>query len=370
MRLIGDRLLIAVFLLGLTVPAALSLVRPPDANSLAHENRRAAPAPDWSFRLSALKKLPAAVEAFFNDRLAFRERLLNWHAAVKVEQLGVSSSERVILGRDGWLFMDHQKSASPGRSGTAAEQCEVWRRAFLARHEWCAARGIYYLVVLTPEKDAVYTEFLPAALQHRGPPSAAERLIQTCGETPVQFVDLRPYLQREKMNQQVYFRTDTHWNDAGGYCAYQAITTALGLRTLPRSEFEVVHGGHVGDLNRMLHRARPAPERVDCLRLRQPRAQRFIIEVPLDSQIHSPQYLAPQAWGCAGRGPRAILLHDSFAERVLLPTLAEHFECLVYAPTASFDPALIERFPPDVVIQQIVERKINQDVPVHPRGFK
>jgi len=69
-------------------------------------------------------------------------------------------------------------------------------------------------------------------------------------------------------------------------------------------------------------------------------------------------------WGTGDvRQPRCVLFHDSFAQIILRPVLAEHFELVAYAPTASFYPNVIEQFHPQIVIQEIVERKINWTSP-------
>jgi hypothetical protein len=119
----------------------------------------------------------------------------------------------------------------------------------------------------------------------------------------------------------------------------------------------------------MLHLADPPTEQVVSLTPRIRRARKLDVSVPLDPRLHSPTHIPPQAWGTGDRSlPRGVIFHDSFAERLLLPLLAEHFEVLAYAPSASLDRAVVERFKPDVVIQQVVERKINRHHPLLPPG--
>ncbi|MFN8387050.1 MAG: hypothetical protein U0X92_11595 [Anaerolineales bacterium] len=42
-----------------------------------------------------------------------------------------------------------------------------------------------------------------------------------------QVIDLRPALLTAKSERQVYYATDTHWNDYGAYIAYSAIMNEL-----------------------------------------------------------------------------------------------------------------------------------------------
>src|SRR3954469_24072448 len=60
---------------------------------------------------SSLRSLPATVETVFTDHLAFRDRLLAAHAAVRTGWLGASTTPRVWLGHAGWLFYNHHADA-------------------------------------------------------------------------------------------------------------------------------------------------------------------------------------------------------------------------------------------------------------------
>src|SRR5258706_6716381 len=110
-RRMVDLSTIGVFLIGIAGLGALSLASPPDVQSLSKENRKPAPPPEMSLSYQSIKKTPAQLEEYFNDRIAFREMLLRWHAAARFF-LGASPTERVLLGRDGWLFMNEPKTES------------------------------------------------------------------------------------------------------------------------------------------------------------------------------------------------------------------------------------------------------------------
>ncbi len=55
--------------------------------------------------------------------------------------------------------------------------------------------------------------------------------------------------------------------------------------------------------------------------------------------------------------PRAVVYRDSMAIP-LIPMLAENFSRVVFV-AGPFDPALIEREKPDVVIEEMVERAVH-----------
>src|SRR5689334_9587138 len=56
--------------------------------------------------LSSWRKFPARFEAFLNEHLPGRVRILDANAKLRVETLGISSAPRVLLGTGGMLFFD------------------------------------------------------------------------------------------------------------------------------------------------------------------------------------------------------------------------------------------------------------------------
>ena len=63
--------------------------------------------------------------------------------------------------------------------------------------------------------------------------------------------------------------------------------------------------------------------------------------------------------------PRAVIFHDSFALS-LVRFLSEHFSRVAYSWQDTFDPVVIERERPQVVIQEHVERSLMAPVPMDP----
>jgi len=380
-RRLSDTVLIALYLFALSVPAVGVLLGWVEPKSLARENRPPAPMPAFSIQKASIQRFPARFEDYFQDRLPARDGLLDWHARLKVDWLDSPSTEKVILGRDGWLFMNEEKSECQGRAVSPQEQCRLWAQAFRQRRDWLARRGIEYVVVLTPEKHSVYPEYLPDVCRHSHVLSAAELLAEELRADPeMNVLALRDVLKEERGHRSfavsenvrclLFFRTDTHWNDEGAYVSYCALVERLAMRwpemrPLERDRFERQRiDSFTGDLCWILHLPGDRRETTELWHLREPRAVRLPEELPLDPRRHFPKHIPPQTWGCQdSRQPRAVLFHDSFAGRLWLPVLAEHFNRLGYAPTAGFDPKTVEAIQPQVVIQEIVERKINWHAP-------
>jgi hypothetical protein len=56
-----------------------------------------------------------------------------------------------------------------------------------------------------------------------------------------------------------------------------------------------------------------------------------------------------------------MLIGDSFSFG-LAPFVSQHFRHFVFTPAHSLDPELIDREKPEIVIQELVERKLSVDV--------
>lgn len=366
----SDVLLIAGFLAGIWLPL-LGMAFGLDAGFALRENRRRAEAPSWPRDLGALSAFPRRFEDSFNDRFGFRPRLIRWLSRLQVEGLGVSSSSQVVLGRDGWLFyaglgaLDYYRATQPFRP----DQLDRWARMFQERHDWLAARGIRYLVVIPPNKDTIYPEFMPAALNRVRRRSRLDQLLDyLAAHATVKVVDMRAAFLREKAAGTLYYRTDTHWNDRGAYLGYRAIVEALSgwfpaLEPIPPSAFETVSQRCAGlDLAGMLG----LPDRfLDDAPGLVPRVPATFRRLPLECQMPGRvrAFQRPFATECDdARLPRAVMLHDSF-NLALVPYLPRHFRRIAFAGKYTLDQGLIERERPDVVIQEMVERVLMWNIP-------
>ena len=366
----GDRALIAVFLLLISLPLS-GLILGFDRSFVLEENRTLATRPELKLDRAGLKSFPARFEAYFNDRFCFRKRLIRWLALVKVKGLRVTSTPGVIMGRDGWLFLASDAALASYRATRpfTPDQLEKYGQILESRRGWLASRGVPYLVVILPNKDTIYPEFMPGAYTKVHPGSRLDQLLDHMkSHSNVPILDVRADLRRAKQSGRVYHVTDSHWNLRGGYIAYGRIMQALSawlprFQVMARSEFrEVAEAGPGGDLAMMLGLADQLPE------------ERLNLDPRAGWHFHHTGELYPIAGRCAHpeltvvteRGdaklPRAVLFRDSFAAQ-LIPFLAEHFQRMVCIWDSNFDRAIIEHERPTVVIQEIVERSLEGPLP-------
>lgn len=355
----------AFFLVAVSLPLVLLLLRGEGAP--AWENRRLAELPARPASLGEAFHMPRMLTEYFKDRFALRPELIRGQAVAKVRWLGASSSPEVLLGKNDWLFLagEGEVEMFTGSAPFKPEELERWRLLLESLRDWAARRGAVFVVTFVPEKQTVYPEFMPDALRRSRVPSRRDQLAEYLkARSDVRLLDLRPALLEAKAANQIYLRTDTHWNERGSFAAYGVIAGEIGksfeaVRPAPASEFDAASENYSGDLAGMLGLYGVDFESAPTLRPRRPARARY-------------EGVCGDVGQCAsvvegGRLPRLLMYRDSAASS-LIPFLAEHFGRGVYVWDRKwgFSDELMEKERPDVLLLEMVERRLMDPPPAPP----
>lgn len=357
-----DLATVAAFALFLAVPLLGYLFRPPTMPP--NENRPPYPMPPWPTQRWKARTFPPMFDAHFNDHVGFRTELLDLRRTVLLEAIGDSTSDKVWVGTDGWLFVYNFGPADLARMGIdAGARVRDWAAAFAERRDWLVARGVRYVVMVVPEKASVYPEHLPATVRRHPPfigtPSLSEKV-------PV--IDPLPALLAAKAaGERVYMRQDSHWTDAGAFVAYRELGRIVE-RELPGCRAKELSAFHVephvylkADLAHTLGRP-PAACAEDVQLFTVPGVPvatlpteelQATAERTCDRLKHVETRITEAASGVG----RAVLLTDSFGGG-LHRLLASDFRRLAAVGTYGFPTSAIEAEKPDVVIQLLVARQL------------
>lgn len=316
-------------------------------------------------RLKALLKFPGEFKYYFSDHFGFRSLLIRTHGLMMVEGLGVTSNPAVILGKDGWLYLANDGSLEDWRNIDPFNEAELesWRQMLESRSRFCADRGIPYVVVFAPSKYDIYPQYMPDALTQVGHRSRLDQLLTYLAQThsSLHVIDLRPPLLNARApGLRLFQKTDTHWNDLGGWLAYHAIMSEVTDKlptacVLQVEDFEVVTRTRPGmDLAGLLGLNDVLREESFDLRPRIP------LRLPhVEQNMVQPIVVDADAKG----GPSVVMFRDSFMTNVL-PWVAQSFGRGVYLWEDGFDQKLIESEHPDIVIQEFAQRKLMQPISV------
>lgn len=163
-------------------------------------------------------------------------------AARLLYPLGISTDpKRVIIGRDGWIFLgdQYEQTRTVDRRPPSKADFVVGQEIGSATEAWNAylsSKGVkLFRVMIGPNKGTIYPEYLPFWAKP-SIPNATDALI--AGTGAAHYVDLRGALLAAKANQPeaLYYKTDTHWNSLGAGIAFQAFAQQVG-KTAPEIQW-------------------------------------------------------------------------------------------------------------------------------------
>ena len=224
-----------------------------------HENRLRTQLPQTL--QSDVRQLPQALNLFMEDNAPFRFQLTWLNAELDYKIFGTSQSENVLPGKEGWFFYKESTAARPlanyqGLPETF-DSAEVLAQAsakLQILNDRLAENGCTLVLDLTPEKNRVYREYIPAGYPIVNEDNRTDRLaeyLRSHTTVPVnwQYPTLRSRarLEPEKL---LYYKADTHWNAYGALLSLDGILEQLNLPTLAPDEYRVEENGAItGDMS-------------------------------------------------------------------------------------------------------------------------
>ena len=362
----------ALFCLAISAPLTAQIFSLAPQGKLAEAT--GSPFPEMSWSASSLQAAGKSLASGWLDKnFPFRSTLIRWYNYSSATLFGsMSSNSPVVVGKEGWLFLARDRTIDVLEEHRAVKPLSEAQMAHLAavfeaRRAWLSERGIRYLVVVAPNKNTIYPEFLPDAFAQVGETSRLDQVMAYLREkSPLNVLDLRPAMNEAKKNVQVFYATDSHWNANGAFPSYQAVIERLskdfpGMKPMPASDFFAQGFTFLGgDLSYMVGIEELITEQKFFMMSKAPLRARG-----QSTGIFKPGYTqAAQASTMDDpRLPKALFFHDSYFWDIL-GFLGEHFSRAVYVwvkpglggKQSLFDKELIEAEKPDVVIEEIAER--------------
>ena len=155
--------------------------------------------------------------------------MITANSAIDYYAFHTSSNKDTVLGKDGWLFYngDATMAIYKGQRLYSEEQLATMAANVQRTSDNLARQGTKYVVMICPEKERIYPEYMP---DYYGEPAALNQLDQVGNylkeHTTVPIVC--PYddlmkAKEEYPDRLLYYKTDSHWNEWGGYIATRAL---------------------------------------------------------------------------------------------------------------------------------------------------
>lgn len=304
-------------------------------------------------------------EDYYNDTFAGRKKIISKY--VKLQKKLKIDAGQYFYGQDGWVFYDSIKANNGntlvdyfGKVRFTEAEMKRMAEGITKARDYYEKRGIKYYLIIAPNKEGLYSEYMPSHLQgdrvsDKSRMDLAVEYLQK--HTDVNVINFREVLtaSKHKYGVNLYYPGDSHWNEVGAYVAFEKLSETLsldGIRGIPRKplrkEMIGLKGFYSSDLNR-LGGDEDISYSVDFLSGKEGKAV-----VSLDNRFF-------EVW----ENPKApvkktvLMIRDSFG-LALMPYLDKTFAKNVFAHNRynkrhELD-RLVDEYKPDIMIEEMVER--------------
>lgn len=227
-----------------------------------YENRQLTAKPTLS--LDNYDTFPAEYTAYFNDNIQFRNSLITLNSIIDYFIFGVSSNEQVIVGDENWLFYSRVDDGDPiscynGSNLYSEEELSLFAKHCIEQRDFLEQQGKEFVIFIAPNKERIYSEYMP---EMYGEPALNYRALQVYNylKTNTDLRVLYPYAElmesKKKLDANIYYKTDTHWNAVGGYIGATVLLDELGIE-FPKIYDEEIYinekSNYAGDLAALLN---------------------------------------------------------------------------------------------------------------------
>ncbi len=288
-------------------------------------------------------------EDWINDNIGFRTGFVTMYANIMYRFLGLSPSEKIKIGKDGWLFYtgDNNLRIAEGTYPLFDDDISNIIACQEDIRDYLKGKNCEYYLILPPSKVSVYYDMLKGGYERiETPVDIVERALKE--NTDVNVINLKDCLLRAKENEQVFLRTDTHWNQLGAYRAYEEIHK----RVMPSRSEAVVESYDTivkGEFSDMMGAS-------DLLKKEETKGIKIVnAEAMLLSDGDGKEFVYHNE---NGNGQTCLMFGDSMfgAEWKMKELIAEDYTDFIFVWSYDFDTDKVDKYKPDVVYYDISER--------------
>lgn len=358
---IGQKIILAAFICCLCCPWPVWLVIHGFVGARNNENREMAARPQLS--LKNYGNFANEYESYFNDTMPFRSVLISLNKKINYFAFHESTSNSVILGKDGWLFFADTLADYQRYNLYTDEELDNIKNNVLNTKAYFDERGIEFIIFIGPNKSSIYGDYMPDRYEVNESSSRTEQVVAYLREN----TDVAIFYPKDDLLEarnkypslNLYLKLDTHWNYMGGYFGTQGLLKYLGadIEDFSKISYEAVSepdflwNGY--DMANMLGLA----DVLDTdLNYRLTRYSDNTVTFDGDVREDMSAFNGVSISTSDSRDSRRVFFaRDSFGE-AMSPYLSASFS-YVYSPHRScMTKTMIEEQNPDIFIYEFVER--------------
>lgn len=347
------KVLLCLFLgLFLAVSLTLSVGMLIAGPSAAGANERLSDVPQWKDKGGNWNENYLSDFAdWVSDRFFLRQELISLDNWLTASVFGNSGEDKVILGKDGWLFFTETLANYTGTEPMTQRELYSAARNLQLMQLYCRSEGKNFAFMIAPNKNSLYSSYMPD-YGIKAQKIDAAKLMALLEEMDVKTVDL--FTAFRQVGQPLYFAHDSHWTSKGAALGADLVNAAFGVSSDYYSGDFSQKQRHDGDLYSMVYPAFTDPEMDGVYGVK--------LDFSFVGKNAKPDSIRLETTG-SGEG-KLVAYRDSFGN-LLYPYLADSYASAVFSRSTSYDMTQEA----DYILVELVERNLRyliQYAPVMP----
>ena len=284
---------------------------------------------------------------YFDGQYGLRNLMITLDHQLTAAIFGESAENKVILGKDGWLFYEETLDDFEGTNVMSERDVYATAKVISLIDEYYSKKGIDFAFTVAPNKNSLYPDKMPGYYPKNRGVSNAKLIHKALTQTDVKDIDLFEAFKNE--DKPLYRKTDSHWTFEGAGLASDTILKALGKKFAPYYGSETNEKkAETADLYEMLY---PVGVNSDT-ETEYTRKFNYTYERPIRSVEDNFIRTASES----GNG-NLFMFRDSFGNS-LYHFMAGEFSRAVFCRLMPYNLTLAENEKADTVVIEIVERNI------------
>lgn len=281
----------------------------------------------------------------FTDRLFLKTKFiaLNTQLTKFITGGNYIESTQVLVGKEDYLFYKTQNDGFPiydymGINHFTDDELLQIKNNLTTMRDYFESQGIEFYVFAAPNKESVYEQYMPDTIARINTTTRADQVAEYMWDNAdLTYIYPKKELIEESNRHQVYYKTDTHWNQIGAFIGFQEFyEAAYGKKeSLDDVKFNISSTEFSGDLA-------------------------LIAGITDDYKVDTAYSIDNESVNKDMFQDRTIfVVGDSFSGFLSTITKA-YFEDVHWIYTQDFTMDMVEEYKPDVIIFESVERYIER----------
>lgn len=294
----------------------------------------------------------------------YERDLSNIDSLITYNVNGQINSAQVIKGDDNWLFFNSEEKGYvdtiadyEGTNSYSDLSLVTIKNNVLQLQDELEHRETQFVLVIPPNKEQIYSEYMPPTYVH-SEKSRTDYLIDYLELSGINVVSLKNELLEGHLDNQLYYRYDSHWNLLGGYVGVKTIMDYWNIPYLPLVDRSI----DASKLNETYHLGAYDDLATIC----------GLNEYYNDDLEYNVQGTMLIDWSSYGEeqnndtvsvyindlpiiNKKLLLVGDSYRTS-MVPALAEVYEEVYVISRESFSYNIVDEIDPDYLILEYVER--------------